>query len=1058
MKEKLLVLDDELLILTSLEHLFEDDYEVFTSSDAETALSLARAHDLAVILCDERMPGLSGHEFLQRVKEVSRATRVMISGYADMSALAEAVNSGQIFAYVSKPWDPPALQATVRAAVVHFKLVREIDQERELLRALMENIPDLIYFKDRQSLFTRVNLAHARNLGAQDAAECIGKSNADYFGSEDALRWRQNEEEIISSGEAQADLVEQFNSGGALRWWSTTKVPMFDRNGQVSGIVGISRDITALKKGEEMLREQSERNRLIIETANDAFVGLDPDGAITAWNPRAELTFGWVSAEVMGRRWSDVVLAPTGRAAHAQGVGHFLSAALGPQENHAVELVGLHRDGHQFPVEATIWPIRVEGGRNFNAFIRDISVRRRAEEARVKQTTLVQLLQSVTVAANQSSTIEQTAQICLDRICSYTGWPVGHAYLHANNLPDESILEGLWHLEENNRFAPFREASERSRLVPGADLPGSILKSGKPQWMVHLSEIEPESGRTRAAERAGLRSGFGFPIVVEDKILGVLEFFSLQTAQPDEELLAILGHIGSQLGQVILRQRAEEELQRAKGSAESANRAKSEFLTTMSHEMRTPMNAILGMADLLAESSLGTEQRDYVRVFQRAGASLLELINNILDLSKVESGHVELESIGFDLGALLQKIIQMLEARAQERGLQLVLEIRPDVPLTRIGDPNRLRQILLNLLGNALKFTERGSVTLRVEPEPDSSSGSSTGGEAKPGWLRFSVLDTGIGIAADKVEIIFGRFTQADSSTTRKYGGTGLGLAISKGLVELMGGRIGCSSQEGQGSTFFLSVPFRIRKELETPEPPQPVLISVPAAAPAIAQQPAFRILIVEDAEDNLMLVRAYLKGSGYELAFAENGKIAVEKVISGHPHLVLMDLQMPVMGGLEATRVIRQWEADTHAYPTSILALTAHAAADAARRSLEAGCNEHLTKPIKKSTLLEAIFRHLSGKIRITPPHGIESLVPKYLENVRRGINEILAEGATQDCDRARRLGHQFKGSGSGYGFPEITRTGAAVELAAKAADPEKIRTQILALSSYLDRVEIVV
>jgi CheY-like chemotaxis protein len=283
-------------------------------------------------------------------------------------------------------------------------------------------------------------------------------------------------------------------------------------------------------------------------------------------------------------------------------------------------------------------------------------------------------------------------------------------------------------------------------------------------------------------------------------------------------------------------------------------------------------------------------------------------------------------------------------------------------------------------------------------------------------------------------------------------------LAISKGLVELMGGRIGCRSQEGRGSAFFLSVPFRIRKEPETPEPPQPVLISVLSAAPAVKQQPAFRILIVEDADDNLVLVRDYLKGSSYELAFAENGKIAVEKVISGHPHLVLMDLQMPVMGGLEATRVIRQWEADTHAYPTPILALTAHAAADAAGRSLEAGCNEHLTKPIEKSTLLEAIFRHLSGKIRITPPDGIESLVPKYLENVRRGINEILAEGATLDCDRARRLGHQFKGSGSGYGFPEITRTGAAVELAAKAADPDKIRTQILALSSYLDRVEIVV
>jgi PAS domain S-box-containing protein len=1064
MKEKLLVLDDELLILTSLEHLFEEDYEVFTTTDAETALRLAMENDIAAIICDERMPGMSGHVFLRRVREISRATRVMISGYADMSALTEAVNSGQIFAYVSKPWDPPVLRATVGAATIQFKLVQEIDQERELLRALMENIPDLIYFKDRQSRFTRVNRAHARNLGAKDSSECVGKSNSDYFEPADALRWRLQEEEVVQSGQPQTDLIEQLKDPrGGHRWWSTTKVPMFDRSGQVSGIAGISRDITALKNGEELLREQSERYRMILETANDAFIGMDPDGSITAWNPQAELTFGWAASEVLGRRWYEIVIAPAYRAAHAGGMEHFLSIAQERRVNHAIELTALHRDGHEFPVEATIWPVRVAGACSFNAFVRNISERRRAEEARKKETTMVQLLQSLTVAANRSSTIEQTAQICLDRICFYTGWPVGHAFLLADNSPEaankspeEPISAGLWHLEKQGRFAAFREVSERRRAEPGTALPGCVLNSGTPQWIVNLADQEPGSERTRAAAEAGLRSGFGFPVLVEEEILGVLEFFSLETAQPDEQLLAILGHLGSQLGQVIVRQRAGQDLERAKGAAESANLAKSEFLTTMSHEMRTPMNAILGMADLLSESSLGEEQRDYVRVFQKAGANLLDLINNILDLSKVESGHVELESIGFDPRALLQKIIEMLDSRARDQGLELTLEILPGVPLGLVGDPNRLRQILLNLVGNALKFTERGSVTLRVEPEPDLIGGKSMSGEGAPGWLRFSVLDTGIGIASDKVEIIFGRFTQADSSTTRKYGGTGLGLAISKGLVELMGGRIGCISEKGKGSAFFLTAPFRIRKEMEPPEVARPAVVAI--APPEQGEQQAFRILIVEDSEDNLLLVKAYLKGSGFQLDFAANGKIAVEKVTSTHPHLVLMDLQMPVMGGLEATRVIRQWEAETRAHPVPILALTAHAAAEGAGRSLEAGCNEHLTKPIKKSALLEAIARHLAPKIRITPPEGIEGLVPKYLENVRRGIHEILAAGDAKDYNIARRLGHQFKGSGEGYGFPEITQTGAAVELAAKASDQEEIRSQILALASYLDRVEIVV
>ena len=284
--------------------------------------------------------------------------------------------------------------------------------------------------------------------------------------------------------------------------------------------------------------------------------------------------------------------------------------------------------------------------------------------------------------------------------------------------------------------------------------------------------------------------------------------------------------------------------------------------------------------------------------FQLAGENLLDLINDILDLSKVESGHMELESIGFDLRPLLEKIIEMMGLRAH--GLELTLDVLPGVPLGLVGDPNRLRQILVNLVGNALKFTEQGSVTLRVEPDP--------GGAA--GWLRFSVVDTGIGIAADKTEMIFDRFTQADSSTTRKYGGTGLGLAISKGLAELMGGRIGCSSELGKGSTFFLAAPFEFQNESQPSEVAAPAAIAVPPAAPA---GPVSRILIVEDSEYNLVLMQAYLKDCGFELDFAENGQIAVEKVMSGHPHLVLMDLQMPVMDGLEATRAIRQWEAETH-------------------------------------------------------------------------------------------------------------------------------------------------
>ena len=1050
--EKLLVLDDEILILKSLERLFEDDYEVFTTSDAETALRQVRGHDIAVILCDERMPGTSGHEFLRRAREVSSATRVMMSGYADITALTEAVNSGRIFSYIAKPWDPQKLKAQVAAAAVHFKLVQEVEQGRGLLRALMENSPDLIFFKDCDSRFTRVNHAQAQSFEVEDAAECVGKSDADYFEPADALRWRGEEQEILSSGRAQVDQIERFKKPqDGVCWMSTTKVPMFDRVGQVSGIAGISRDITALKNSEQLLREQNERNRMILETANEAFIGMEPDGTITAWNPQAELTFGWTAAEAIGRTLCNTVVAPAYRAAHANGVEEFLTTAEGSQLNRPIDLIALHRDGHEFPVEATVWRVRSGGTVIYNAFVRDISERLLAEEARRKETSLVQLLQSVTMAANRSSSIEHTAKTCLRLICNYIGWPVCHAYLRTADMPEQMTSTALWLLHDDARFADFREATDNSDAAPGIGLPGCVLASGKPQWIVNLTDEAPLSARTRAAIDAGLRSGFGFPIVVEEKIIGILEFFSLYTVPPDEELLNMLEHIGSQLGQVIIRQRAEADLQRAKDSAESANRAKSEFLTTMSHEMRTPMNAILGMADLLSESPLRAEQRDYVRVFQKAGANLLELINDILDLSKVESGHVELEAIVFDLRALLERVIEMMVSRASDQGLRLTLEVLPDVPSNLVGDPNRLRQILVNLLGNALKFTPQGSVTLRVEREL-----APAGDDEGQSWLRFNVVDTGIGIAADKIKMIFERFTQADSSTTRKYGGTGLGLAISKGLVELMGGRLGCSSELGKGSTFFLSAPFEVREKGTAPAGDDSGSMVTLTADPA-ARHPGHRILIAEDSEYNIVLIRAYLKNSGFELDVAENGRIAVEKVMATRPDLVLMDLQMPVMDGLEATRAIRQWEAATGARPTPILALTAHAAGEGVGISLEAGCNEHLTKPIKRVTLLEAISRHVHGKIRVTPPEGVEGFVPHYLDSVRREMGEILAGLDWNDCTIARRLGHQLKGSGEGYGFPEITRAGAAVELAATTADEDEIRRQVVGLAAFLDRVEIV-
>ena len=927
----------------------------------------------------------------------------------------------------------------------------QLRESLELSRQLLEAMPHPVYYKDRSGRFRGVNQAW-ETFNGRSRDKVVGLTSRDLRPPELADVMEQRDRELFEgSAGHQAYEMKLSNAAGEQRTMLFSKAVLTSYAKERTGLIGVLTDITSSRNTEAELRKLS----LVASRTSNTVVITDASGHIEWVNDAFTRLTGIPVAEAIGNVPGHLLQGPDTDLATVDRMRRHLAAREGFQ----VEVVNYARDGRRYWVAIDAQPIRDERGevQQYIAVESDITERRMREEA---------LRASEAKARQLAQVVDQASEAIM-----------------VKDLDDRLIA---WN-RGAERLYQFTEAEVLGRIA------GDVLRTG-----------EAGGGEARVIER--VRTG-------RDERTSVTRRLRKDGTWVDVELSLspLYDPDGRHIGEIGVardiseRQRYEAELEAAKDAAEAANQAKGVFLANMSHEIRTPMNGIIGMTELALDTQLDAEQRDYLTSVRRSAENLLQVINDVLDYSKIDAGRIQIEQIGFSLRAVLSDSVKSLAPKARERSLQMVLDIGPDVPDALVGDPLRIGQVLLNLVGNALKFTEDGEIVVSAEA-------LGTAVEGEPVTVRFRVRDTGIGIAPHKQHEIFDAFTQADSSTTRRYGGTGLGLSISRHLVSLMGGELAVQSAPGEGSTFWFDLslmpdaarrqqPLVLRRlrvllvddsisnrrslahlfaywgmaftECESLDEARHLapdrtaveasfdlvlvhagaaqlieqgvaawigdripLVVVARAGSARASDPAWApvgavavlaqpvtpsdlfdtlgpylnvpddrlaraasprspvpheaaarpldVLLAEDNPVNQKLALMLLERAGHRVTLANDGIEAVEAWAAGHFDVVLMDIQMPRLGGFDATARIRALElehsaatsttAGTPARHTPIVALTAHAMIGDEERCLAAGMDAYLSKPLRRKRLaavLEEVTSAHEGKPALPRGHG---------------------------------------------------------------------------------------
>ncbi|MBF0133745.1 MAG: PAS domain S-box protein [Magnetococcales bacterium] len=888
---------------------------------------------------------------------------------------------------------------------------QEVRRQASMIKLVLDTIPVRVFWKDVQGHYLGCNRLFALDTGYRSTWEILGKSDFDMPWRDQAAYFQREDADVLSSGQAMMNFeMESLTISGKPLWLKMSKVPLLGLDGEIIGVLGIYEDITQRREIEACLREQEARMRMVLDSAGEGIITMNKEGIVESFNRAATRLFGYQASEVIGNNVRMLMPEPYG-SEHDGYLRRYIETGHATIIDIGRDVEGLRKDGTVFPLYLTVSQLELKGELLFTGIIRDQTREKEKETELLKLSSVVEGNPNAIIITDLNGMIEYVNPQFIELTGYDVGEVLGKTprILRSGEHPEkykelwETIQSGqVWRGELRNKRKDgtlYWSGMTISSIVDGQ---GHLIRYvGVSRDITRQKENER---RAREAENLREKSDMllmmslesirdGFAIFDADNRLELWNnaFHELHDKVSD---LIVSGTSYDEIlresverGQITksaeyrdpllhdrvkhsdrLIQTFEEEfsghrwirisesqmmdgssvvvysditsLKIAKAEAEAAARAKSDFLANMSHEIRTPMNAVIGLSHLCLQTQLTPKQQDYIQKVYHSATSLLRIINDILDFSKIEAGRLDMESIDFTLEEVLGSLEAVMSLKAQEKKLSLILETDPEIPLSLVGDPLRLGQVLINLVNNAIKFTDVGQIVVRTSVGMRDEHGVR---------LRFEVQDTGLGMTPEQQKRLFHSFSQADSSTTRKYGGTGLGLAISRRLVALMDGQIGVESALHVGSRFFFDVRLGISKRVTDTR------IKVGS------QFQGMKVLVVDDNDMARLVMTEYLASFGFRVTTATNGVDALEVVKEadgvGIPFgLVVMDTTMPDLDGISTARKLR--ESLSLVAPPKVIMATAHGSEDVVKRIKEdAHVDGILVKPIHSSALFETIL-----------------------------------------------------------------------------------------------------